>query len=235
MVALIGGVLGSAPIYVMGLVVPIFIVGPLALLTGCLIATLSAGWVANLSSNGASSQTRSRFGAIFAVALAASLAGLLAGMAGGFAVNEFGIGMRFGVDVAIVYLPGAILFSAATTIAVWRFLTPASERLGFLGGAALVLAAAWLGLIVFVGSSLVGGPGYRLLYSLAPGLDIMVLFGVSFILTVIGIFLVIRFFRGGAGRGLQRDAVLSLVAVGLMPAVIAGTISLGCSVSYCGP
>jgi hypothetical protein len=35
-------------------------------------------------------------------------------------------------------------------------------------------------------------------------------------------------------HSLKRDAVLSLVAITITPAVILGTIWLGCSVSYCG-
>ena len=79
-VALVAGVAGSVPVLVMSLIVPMFIVGPLALITGSLLAVLSAGWVANFSAHGASAQTRSRLWTIFVVALAASLIGPLAGM-----------------------------------------------------------------------------------------------------------------------------------------------------------
>lgn len=231
--ALVGGIAGFSPVYVMGLGVPMFIVWPLALLAGSMLATLSAGWVANLSASGALAHTKSRLRAIFAVSVAASLVGLFAGFAGAFLVNEFGIGTNFNADLIVVYLPGAIIFAGATAVATWRLRIPATDRLEFAGKAALVLAVAWLVLLVVV-----VGPGYSLLSGL-PGLgagsEIMVLLSGSFVLTALGAFLAARYARGAAGHGLQWDAALSLMVIGLTPAVIIGAISLGCSVSSCIP
>lgn len=235
-VALVAGVAGSVPVLVMGLVVPMFIVGPLALITGSLLAVLWAGWVANFSAHGASARTRSRLWTIFAVALATSLIGPLAGMAWTFFVAEFGVGMRFGPSLAMIYLPGAVIFSGATTLATWRLRSPATDELGFLSRTAIVLAAVWMVFLVLMGSLSYVGSGYfpQNVANLIAGLEFVVLFAGGLILAALGIFLVTRFSRGARKDSLRWDAALSLVSVGLLPFAIAGTIFLGCSFSYCG-
>lgn len=173
---------------------------------------------------------------IFAVSLAASLVGLLAGMAGSFFINEFGVGM--GAGVAIYYLPGAVIFSGATTVAAWRLRGPAADRLDFMDRVALVLAAAWMGFLILVESLLTGVLAYSPLQDLADlvsGLEFVVLFGGGLILAALGIFLATRFSRRTRERSLRWDAALSLVSVGLLPFAVAGAIFLGCSVSYCMP
>ena len=234
--ALVAGAAGSAPVYVMGLVVPIFVVGPLALVAGSLLAALAAGWVANFSAEDASARTRSRLWAIFGVALAASLVGLLAGMGGTFLVDELGVGMRYGVDLAMVYLPGAVIFSGATSVAAWRLRGPATDELGFSSGSALVLAAAWAVFLVTIEIIWTVQPAYlsQNLADLILEIGFWVLFVGGLILAALGIFLATRFSRGARERSLRWDAALSLASAGLTPAVITGAILLGCSVSYCG-
>ncbi len=234
--ALVEGAAGSAPVYVMGLVVPVFIVGPLALVTGSLLAALAAGWVANFSAHGASARTRSRLWAIFAVALAASLVGLLTGMVGAFLANELGVGMLSGVDLVMVYLPGVVIFSGATTLAAWKLRTPTVGQLGVLGKTTLALAAAWAIFLVATEVIWTVQPAYlsQDLADLILEIGFWVFFVGSLVLAALGIFLATRFSRGVRKDSLPWDAALSLVSVGLTPAVIAGTIFLRCSVSYCG-
>ena len=234
---LVTGVAGFAPVYVMGLVVPMFIVGPLALLAGSLLAALSAGWIANFSAHDTSVQTRSRLWAIFAVALAASLVGLLAATVGAFFINELWVGMGFGASLAVYYLPGAVIFSGATTVAAWRLRSPAADRLDFMGRMALVLAAVWMGSLILVESLLTGVLPYSSLQDLAGLLSILelvVLFEGGLVLAALGIFLATRFSRRTREHSLRWDAVLSLVSVGLLPFAVAGAIFLACSFSYCG-
>lgn len=236
MSAVLAGAAGFMPVYVMGLAVPMFIVGPLALLTGALLASLSAGWVANIASGGSSAGTRSRLWAIFAVSLAASPVGVLVASGGAFLVNEFDVGMRYGVDLMIVYLPGAFVFAGATAFAAWRLRTPAAEGLGLWGRAALALAAAWMILLMLMASMLTGGPGFYTFGRLfGPGAGFVILLGGRLVLTALGIFLVVHCLRTAGGRSLRRDASLSFLALGLTPALLAGTIFLGCSISYCMP
>ena len=235
-VALVAGVLGSVPILVMSLVVPMSIVGPLALITGSLLAVLSAGWVANLSAHGAAARTRSRLWSIFAIALAASLIGPLAGMAWAFFVAKFGVGLRFGPSLAMVYLPGTVIFSTATTLATWRLRSPATDELGFLSRTAIVLAAVWMVFLALMGSLSYVGSGYfpQDIAGLIAGLEFIVLFVGGLILAALGIFLATRSSRETRERGLRWDAALSLMSVGLMPFAVAGAIFLACSFSYCG-
>lgn len=162
LLALAAGVVGFSPVYVMGLVVPLLIVLPLALLTSSLLASLSAGWVTNFMSGGVLENTRSRLWAIFAISLVASFVGTILAMISGFLINEFGAGIGLTVGAIIYYAPGALVFTGATTAATFRLRTP-PER-----------------------------------------------------------------------RSLKQDAILSLTAVVVTPAVVAGTMWLGCSVSYCG-
>ena len=235
-VALVAGAASSAPIFVMGLVIPMFIVGPLALLTGSLLAALSAGWVANFSVHGASARTRSRLWAIFAVALAASLVGLLTGMAGAFFINEYAAGTSLGVGAALVYLPGAVIFSDATAVAAWKFRTLTVGRLGVLGKTTLALATAWAVFLVAIEILWTVQPAFLFqnLMDLILGMGFWVFSVGSLILAALGIFLATRFSRGARERSLRWDAALSLMSVGLTPTAVAGAILLGCSVSYCG-
>ncbi len=201
------------------------------------MGALSAGWIANFSAHGTSVRTRSRFWAIFAVALVSSLAGLLAATVGGFFINEFWAGIGPGAGLAIYYLPGAVIFSGATTVAAWRLRGPAADRLDFMDKVALVLAAAWMGSLILVESLLTGVFAYSPLQDLADlvsGLELVVLFGGGLVLAALGLLLATRFSRRTRKRSLRWDAALSLVSVGLLPFAVAGTIFLGCSVFYCG-
>lgn len=220
----------------MGLSVPLFIVGPLALLTGSLLASLSAGWIANLASGGTSAHTRSRLWATFAVSLAASLVGALVASGGAFLIYRFGRDIGLIAGLLIYYLPATSIFIGATSVAVWRLRTPTVGRLGFAGGAALSLATAWMVSLMLMGNMFLGGLGDRIFaYLFIPGTETSIILRGSLVLTVIGVFLTVRSSRRFGRRSLQRDASLSLLALGSAPALLFGAISLGCSVSYCMP
>ena len=66
LIALASGVVGFFPVFVMGLVMPIFMVGPLSLISGACLATLCSGWLANFARWG---QSRSRLLAILGISL----------------------------------------------------------------------------------------------------------------------------------------------------------------------
>jgi len=227
--ALAGGVAGAAPVFVGGLVVNVFVVGPLALLAGSLLAALSAGWVANLSYIGAPVRTRSRLWAIFGVSLVAAAGAVAMGFATAEVVNALDIGLSLAAVLA-VYLPGTVLFAAATSIATWRLRAPVDGGLDQAGVMALALSAAWLAFLVFIGGALIGFVPEGLFVGL-PALALLGVGGVA--VATSGAFLAAR--SGVQGNVMSRDAALSLGLVGLAPVVILATGYVWCSVSYCGP
>ncbi len=213
-----GGVVGFVPVYVMGLVVPIFVVGPLALLTGSLVATLLTSWVANLL---AMDGSRSRLFVVFGISGVAAVAGLLLYFAGAWAVNTFDLGFGFGVDL-LVYLPGAAVFSGMTTAAAWRLRSPGG-RLGKCGVGALVLS---VGVLVL---SLLANPTVEVfpIYEVAVGANLAVVISCLIAMAWLGR-------RGSLGRGLARDAAITLcLSTSILPAV-SGIVALACSATYCG-
>jgi hypothetical protein len=227
--ALAGGVAGAAPVFVAGLAVSVFVVGPLALLAGSLLAALSAGWVANLLYSGAPVRTRSRLWAIFGVSLLAAAVAVALGFAAAGVVDALRIGPNLATDLA-VYLPGAVVFTVATSFATWRLRAPVDGGLDRTGVMALALSAAWLVFLVFVGGLLIGfvPEGF------AVGLPALALLGVGGVaVAVSGAFLAAQ--SGVQGNVMSRDAALSLGLVGLAPVVILATGYMWCSVSYCGP
>jgi hypothetical protein len=225
--ALAGGVAGATPVFVAGLVVNVSLVGPLAVLTGSLLAALSAGWVANLL-YGAPERTRSRLWAIFGVSLLAAVMGVALGFAAAEVVIALGIGLSL-VAVLVVYLPGAVVFVVATSVATWRLRAPVDGGLDQAGVSALALSAAWVGFLVLVGGLLTGfaPEGFNV------GLPVLALLGVGGVaVTLLGASLAVR--SSAQGNVMSRDAALSLGLLGLAPLVILATVSLGCSVTYCG-
>lgn len=222
----VGGLAGSIPVFTMGLIVPVPIVGPLAIVTGSLLATLCAGWVANLAVTGeAVSRSRSRIFAIFGVASAAATVALAVGFLAASVANSLDAGLNIMVDLA-VYLPGVIVFAAATVVATRKLRVRVDGGLTVEGAIALTLGALWLVFLFFV-----EGLGY--LSGLVPaGLTMNALLGGSIILVVVG---GVMFLRRTERRSLNADAALSLVLVGLMPLVVGGIVSLGCLTFTCGP
>ncbi len=232
--AIAGGLAGSIPVFTMGLVVPVFIVGPLSLVTGSLLAALCAGWVANLAdAGGSSARTKTRLWAIFCVSLCASIVGLLTGFLAAGMVNALKVGPNFVTDLA-VYLPGAVIFLVAIVFATWRLRTPVDTRLGTWGAVALILSGAWVLFLV-----LVEGLGYSLGlvpsdFATGPFVQIATLGG-SLIMAALGMLLLWRSSRVRSGESsLRSDAALSLTLIAIMPLLVAGAVYLGCSASSCG-
>lgn len=155
LLTLAAGAAGFFPVFIMGLVVPGFIVLPLALLTGSLLASLSAGWVTNFGVGGVLADTKSRIWAIFSVSLAASLAGSILAMVVGFIIDKFGadIGPNFGA--IIYYASGATVFVGATTVATWRLRTPPTRR-NLKRDATMSLLAVMITPVVIVGAIWLG-------------------------------------------------------------------------------
>lgn len=92
---------------------------------------------------------------VFAVSVAASLVGVLLASGGAFLINEFGVGMRSGADLAIYYLPGAVFFAGATAVATWRLRAPSTRR-SLKRDATLSLIAIALTPVVILGTILLG-------------------------------------------------------------------------------
>lgn len=217
-VALVGGVAGSAPVYVMGLVVPVTVVGPLALLVGSLLATLFAGWATNLVGRG-----RSRLFAIFGVSLLAAVVALLLRFAGAWAVNTFEMGLGIG-STLLVYLPGAIFFSVMTAVAALRLRGPGG-RLGWDGAAALVLSACGSIFLLLVNPIVPVVPPAQ--YVLV---NYEIVVWASLAVAVLGLLAVAWCYsRGVSGRELARDAAVTLSLLAALLPVVSGTIHVSCS------
>lgn len=142
--ALVGGVVGWAPVFVMGLGVPIFLVGPLSLVSGACLAALCAGWLANLADW---SRSRSRLLAILGISLIGAVLALPPYWALARLVNAFDLPNDLAIAIG-VYLSGAIVFVAVTTLAVWRLRLPARGGLARDLGLTLLLLVSVPALIV---------------------------------------------------------------------------------------
>lgn len=150
---LAGGVAGWASVFVMGLAVPIFLVGPLSLLSGASLATISAGWFANIVRW---RQSRSRLLLILVFSLIGAAAALLPYLGAAWVVNVLDLPPSLLIATA-VYLSGALVFVAVTTLAVWRLRAPTTEGLTWDVGLTLLLLVAVPALIagtIFAGCSL---------------------------------------------------------------------------------
>lgn len=122
--AFVGGVVGFFPVFTLGLMIPIFLFGPLSLLSGAWLATLCAGWVANLARWG---RSRSRLLAILGVSLLGGLLALPPYWGGAWLIGTLYRPPNFAPVGALYYSPylaGAIVFVAITTLAAWRLRLP---------------------------------------------------------------------------------------------------------------
>lgn len=147
--------------FTLGLGVPIFLVGPLSLLSGAWLATICAGWISNFARWG---QSQSRLLAILGVSLVGAILALLPYWGAAWLINTLYRPPSVAPVGAIYFLPyvlGALAFTVTSSLAVWRLRIPAE-------------------------------------------------------------------------RGLTRDLGLTLLMLVTVPALIAGTIFAGCSLTYCG-
>ena len=238
--ALAGGYLGFFPVFTIGLVVPIYLVGPLAVLTGALLATLFAGWLANLASRG---ESRSRLLAALAISVVGAVLGLVASALLGRALYAFAPFAALWPANA-VWAACSLVFAAATSTAVWRLRKSSppgygGATLGVAGAMALVLSLAWAVML-----PLNEGMAYQLGLvgaGFGPVIPLKAILWVSLAMAAAGTAMLARTSRrgtsappGGDGGSLERDAALTLLLTGLAPALVVGVIGLGCAVTYCG-
>ena len=200
--AVVGGYVGGIVVLPWGLVTPLFIVWPLALGFGALLAALGAGWAGTLLSPDGTRTRLTRV--VFAsVATAAALAFV-------FALTP--------IFVPLIYLLAfAVGFVAlAASLSAWR-LRGAGGRIGLGGGLALILASFVLAstLLGFDGTAVraVFGP-----LSVLAGVGGSVSAGVA--ASVAGVILARRL-RGPEDR-VARDAAVTLGLVGLPAPVFFG-------------
>lgn len=233
--ALAGGVVGFLPVFVMGLGVPLFVVGPLAIGTGALVASLTAGWVGNLA---APRRTRSRLLAIFAVSEAGAI--LFSLVSAGFWIfarlseHPTPAAPAFTVAFARALFTCAVIFVfVVPIITTWRYRDPGVGRLGYDGMSALALSV--VGLVVLILLVPVFGSGFD--PGDSEGLVAVAGFVAGMTLAASGVALRARISRRGLeGREIEQDAALTLVLVGLWVAVVfVGTVSLTCGIITCQP
>jgi hypothetical protein len=127
--AFVGGVVGFFPVFTLGLMIPIFLFGPLSLLSGAWLATLCAGWVANLARWG---RSRSRLLAILGFSLIGGLLALPLYWGAAWLVGTLYRPPNFAPIGSLYYSPylaGAIVFVAITSLAVWKLRLPVREGL----------------------------------------------------------------------------------------------------------
>lgn len=151
---LAGGAAGFFPVFVMSLVVPVLIVGPLSLLSAAWLATVSAGWTANFAAWG---QSRSRLPMTFACSLIGAILALPAYWAAAWMINTLYSPPNVASLGAIYYSPhlaGGVVFAAITSAATWKL------RLQAQGGLAGDLRLTLLSLVtvpaLIVGTIFVG-------------------------------------------------------------------------------
>lgn len=179
--AFLGGVVGSVPVFALGLGVPIYTPGPLALGTSALLSALAAGWVGNIAPPTPQQSTRSRIPAVLAASGVGVVLALLVGVSLLFVLPRLlSISDPYsmiGVTLATYGVCFPILALAAS-FATWRYREPQTSGLGFFRIAALALSV--VGLIVLFGLILLMGSGGALAYSVVAG------FGVTLTLSVLG-------------------------------------------------
>ena len=184
-VALMGGFVGGCVILPWGLVTPLFVVWPLALGFGTLLAALGASWIDTLLAPGL---TRSR---LPWVVLAAEVT------AAALAVAFSSVPML--VPLIFLLAFGAVVIASATSWAEWCFRGP-GERVGRDVGFTLVLATAVLTLSVLS----LNGSGVRPVRGVSVGVAAVVL----------GVILARRRFPGPGDR-IGKDDATTLVLAGL--------------------
>ncbi|MFN2557013.1 MAG: hypothetical protein ABR592_09100 [Nitriliruptorales bacterium] len=148
-VAFLGGITAGLPVFVLGLVFPELLVGPLALAFGALVCALGAGWMGNLFS-----PDRSRTSLLHVVAVTEVAAVLVAPVT--FLVLATPLGpLVFARGIFVLVLPMFIV-AAVATVATWRFrgagpepgkalaLTVALVVLGAVALVAILYLVAWL-------------------------------------------------------------------------------------------
>jgi hypothetical protein len=243
--AFVGGVAGFLPVFVIGLGVPLTTVGPLAIGTGALVASLAAGWVGNLA---APQRTRSRLLAILVASeIGAILFSLISVALWAFAKLSALPTPSRGLTAAFTW---AMLFCLVVfvfvvpPVATWRYRAPGVGRLGYEGAAALALSV--VGLIVLVLTVPVFGSGFspgELLSAIGSSANGFVAAGfvaclvLVALLAALGVVWAARASREGLeGHELRRDAALTLAVVGIWVAVVFnGTLFLTCAVVTCQP
>lgn len=214
----VAGVLSLAtglPVLMMGLVVPIQVVGPLALVTGALSAALGAAWVANLFA-----RDRSRLllvvgvteisGVSLALLLLVSFSLPVPGLSALFSGPLIHVA---GVCVAVVAVNAGM---AAVRLRGTR------GRLGLDGAAAILLAGIGflLGLLAF---PMVPDWGLMRL-----GYENLARISLAFLAGGVAITF-LRSRRLSPGHELGRDAATTLALVAAMLPVVVGSISFACS------
>ena len=240
MAVLVGGVTGSVPVFAMGLTVSGLLIGPLNLLTGTMLATLSAGWVANLASayntaGFAQVRTRSRLGAIFCMSSVSASVAFVLGYAANAAVFWLGLSTEF---LPVVFTACGFAFVVATAIATWRLRSPVGDLLSPTGTISLTLSVAWLIFLSAFGgiADLLG----MVPVDLATGFPLATLFIASVAVAGAGVLLGVAGGRRSSetrtaqSRGLDQDAALMLFLTGIAPVCLMVAILLGCSVVTCG-
>ena len=202
-VALLGAYVGGIVVLPWGLVTPMFVVWPLALGFGALLAALGAGWCGTLL---APDGTRSRLSRVvlFSVATAAVLAAV-------FSVTPILAPLIYLLAFAV----GVIALVAS--LSVWR-LREHGGSLGLDGGLTLILASAVLALTLLSFDGTVVRTVFGPLSALAAvGGSV----SVGIVATAAGVVLVRRRFRGPEKRA-GRDAAVTLGLVGLPAPVFFG-------------
>lgn len=204
----------GVPVLTMGLVVPIHVVGPLALAAGALPAALGAGWVGNLFTG-----DRSRLLLVVAVAEVSAAVLCLVMLALSFLPGLFG-------PLIFTAAACAVVVAISAAVAALRLRGPRG-RLGLDGAAALLASAA-----VFVLGISAGGAG---LLPLVPDLGLAAsgykdLAWINLALLVAGASMAfLRSGRFSPGHELGRDAAATLALMATILPGVGGTISFACA------
>lgn len=137
--AVVGGMIGALPVATLGLMVPAYVILPLALLAGGLLSGISAGWAANVL---APDRTRS---ILLPIAGVSATAGAVVAVAG-IVLSVAGAGRVFPNLFSALLLSMAIIATGAS-FAAWHFRRIDGRltrdlliTIGLLGAAAVVIA-----------------------------------------------------------------------------------------------
>lgn len=219
-VAFAAGLVGVVPVATLGLSVPFYVVGPLALGAGGLLAAVGASWVSNVGVG-----DRGRLLAVVGVVEVAAL--VLAALL--FAGPLVGIeGLLFGGPLiyTLAVFVGVIALNASLAALLLR---EPRGRLAWDGTLTLLLSAAWLALVL-----LAGPLPLSMLVPALPEAEFFTSFGglmwSSVILLAVGVGVAVwRSRRYSPGHQLGRDAAVTLCLLAAIPLVVAGTTSALCS------
>lgn len=141
--ALVVGAVGVFPVFVLGLEVPMYVIAPLTLGTGGLLAALTAAWTGTLLSP---DRTRTRLLRVVFVTECAVMAAILIGAA-----------LNLPQDTNWAVVAGMVVASLTAGWATWRFRT---RRSGTMRDSlvTLILLAAAAFVVYIVVASLCSGP-----------------------------------------------------------------------------